>query len=61
MPVSDPLGGPFYAEPTDDALQSAIEQWDHLEDRIDPRALQAHAAKFSEAEFARKMYPLLFG
>ena len=26
----------------------------------DPRALQTYAARFSEAEFARKMRPILF-
>jgi glycosyltransferase involved in cell wall biosynthesis len=59
VPLSDPLGGLFYAEPTDDALQNAIAQWDELEDRIDPRALKAHAAKFSESEFTKKLHPLL--
>ncbi len=61
VPTSDPVGGLLYAEATDDALQDAIEQWDAFESRIDPAALQVHAARFSEDDFARKMRPILFG
>jgi len=61
VPTSDPVGGLLYAQATDDALKEAIEQWDPFESRIDPAALQAHAARFSEDVFARKMRPILFG
>jgi glycosyltransferase involved in cell wall biosynthesis len=50
-------GGILYREATDDALRQAIEQSDSL--AVDPKALQTWAAKFSEAEFAAKMRPLL--
>jgi len=59
VPAADPLGGLFYSEPTDTALENSIEQWDRFEGQIDPVALQAHASKFSESEFARKIRPLL--
>ena len=59
VPVRQPLGGLLYATPDDDTLQRAIEQWDQLESRVQPRALQAHAAQFSEAEFAEKMGAIL--
>jgi glycosyltransferase involved in cell wall biosynthesis len=41
------------------ALQEAIEEWDSMEQYIDPKGLQSWAAKFSEAEFAAKMRPML--
>ena len=37
-----------------------MEQWDEWEPGVDPRALQAFARKFSVAEFARQMKPILF-
>jgi glycosyltransferase involved in cell wall biosynthesis len=52
-------GGVLYSEPTDDCLSSAIEEWDFLERECDPRDLQRWAERFSEAEFAAKMVPLL--
>lgn len=60
VPVSSPLGGLLYDEATDGALEQAIRQWDDCEARLDPRVLQTYAARFSEAEFARKMRPILF-
>jgi glycosyltransferase involved in cell wall biosynthesis len=60
VPASNPLGGLFYAAGTDEALAEAIEHWDSLESQVDPPALQAYAARFSEAEFARKISPILF-
>jgi glycosyltransferase involved in cell wall biosynthesis len=52
------FGGLLYDEP--DGLPGAIERWDKFKDEIDPRALQAYAARFSETEFARQMKPILF-
>jgi glycosyltransferase involved in cell wall biosynthesis len=60
VPLAGPLGGLLYPEPTGDALRDAVERWDRLEQHLDPRALQAYAARFSEAEFVAKMQPLLF-
>jgi glycosyltransferase involved in cell wall biosynthesis len=59
VPFEDPLGGLFYAEPTDDALSEAIERWDGREQELQPAALQAYATRFSEAEFAKKMSAIL--
>ena len=60
VPLRDPTCGTFYREATDEALAQAIEQWDARERDVDPEALQAYAARFSEAEFARKMSAVLF-
>ena len=59
VPVRQPLGGLLYATPDDDSMQRAIEEWDRLEPQVQPCALQAHAAQFSEAQFAKKMGALL--
>ena len=59
VPVRQPLGGLLYRAPDDDELRRAIEQWDQIESQVQPRALQAHAAQFSEAQFAKKMGALL--
>jgi glycosyltransferase involved in cell wall biosynthesis len=61
VPLSEPLGGLLYPDATDEALAQAIQQWDQCEQHLHPPALQAYAARFSEAEFARKMQPLLSG
>ena len=52
-------GGLLYPQQTDDALRTAIEQWDAFEQNIDPKALQTWAAKFSEANFAARMRTML--
>jgi glycosyltransferase involved in cell wall biosynthesis len=59
VPLHQPLGGLLYSAPDDDTLRRAIEQWDQIESRVQPGALQAHAAQFSEAQFAKKMGALL--
>jgi glycosyltransferase involved in cell wall biosynthesis len=61
VPVAQPLGGCLYPEPSDDALDRAIRDWDAREQEIDPQALRAWAAQFSEEAFAAKMRTLLFG
>ena len=52
------FGGLLYDDP--DGLGHAIERWDGLAMDLDPRALQAYAAQFSETEFVRQMTPILF-
>jgi glycosyltransferase involved in cell wall biosynthesis len=59
VPQTAPLGGILYDEATDDALATAIEDWDEMEAAVEPRALQSYAARFSGAEFARKMRSFL--
>jgi glycosyltransferase involved in cell wall biosynthesis len=51
------FGGVFYQEPAD--LDDAIARLDAMEPSIRPSDLQAWAQRFSEAEFARKMAPVL--
>jgi len=53
------FGGVFYDAPTDDAIAAAVYRLEEMEPRIDPSALQAWAARFSETEFARKFRGLL--
>jgi glycosyltransferase involved in cell wall biosynthesis len=52
------FGGLLYPRP--ESLTQAIEQWDELEAGVNPGALQAYAAQFSETEFTRQMNPILF-
>jgi glycosyltransferase involved in cell wall biosynthesis len=52
-------GGVLYVDATDDGLRNAIAQLDSRERDIDAGALQAWAARFSEAEFATKVRPIL--
>jgi glycosyltransferase involved in cell wall biosynthesis len=54
-----PFGGILYPEATDEGLRAAITQLDSREHKIDPSALQAWATRFSEAEFAAKIRPVL--
>jgi glycosyltransferase involved in cell wall biosynthesis len=61
VPVHEPLGGLLYNDATEDGLREAIELWEHREHQVAPEALQAYAARFSAAEFTRKMTPILFG
>jgi glycosyltransferase involved in cell wall biosynthesis len=51
------FGGALYDEP--DGLADALTRFEALEPTIRPADLQAWAQRFSEAEFARKMAPLL--
>jgi glycosyltransferase involved in cell wall biosynthesis len=60
VPRAEPLGGLCYSEPSEDALEQAIRQWDLQERDLDPQALRAYAARFSEAAFVKKMTPVLF-
>jgi glycosyltransferase involved in cell wall biosynthesis len=60
VPVVEPRGGIFFSETSDESLREAMDRWEHGENQVDPQALQAYAAKFSEAEFARKMQAVLF-
>jgi glycosyltransferase involved in cell wall biosynthesis len=52
------FGGLLYDEV--EGLSQAIENWDESEPDLNPRALQAYAARFSPTEFARQMKPILF-
>jgi len=60
LEIVPPEGGILYDQPTDEALERAIAQWDQLEKNVNPQALRTYAARFSETEFARKMAPILF-
>lgn len=60
VPTAQPVGGVLYRDSSDDGLQKAIEYWDMREKEVDPRTLQAYATKFSEAEFLKKIAPILF-
>jgi glycosyltransferase involved in cell wall biosynthesis len=51
------FGGVFYPDPA--GLDDAIARLDSMESAIRPPDLQAWAQRFSEAEFARKMAPVL--
>ena len=61
VPVAEPLGGLLYCNATEDGLSEAVELWERREHQLVREALQAYAARFSAAEFARKMKAILFG
>lgn len=54
-----PFGGVLYPEPAEDAMAAALAEFERMEPRVIPAELQAHAARFSEDEFRRRMRPLL--
>ncbi len=60
VPIDRPVGGVLYAEPTRDLIDEALRRFDRIEAGIRPESLQACAAAYSEAEFARKMRGVLF-
>ena len=53
------FGGVFYKEASDECLEIAIERFEDIEANFRPSALQAHARRFSPAEFASRMAPIL--
>jgi len=55
VPLEDPCGGVFYAEPEDDHLMRAVREFEAIESAVRPQELQKYAQRFSEGEFARKM------
>jgi len=59
VPLTEPLGGLFYQDPSPGSLREAIEVWDRREHEVEPEALQAYAARFSEAQFHAKMRGVL--
>lgn len=52
-------GGTLYAEPTEDCLDRAVEQFDTWEAKVDPVMLRAYAERFSEARFAEEFGALV--
>jgi glycosyltransferase involved in cell wall biosynthesis len=61
VPPAEPMGGLLYDDATEEGLGKAIDLWERRKGQLKPQALQAYAAKFSGAEFRRKMNPILFG
>jgi len=59
VPAAEPLGGVFFSTPDDQALARALDQFTVCEPTIQSSALQAWAARFSRAEFLRKMRGVL--
>lgn len=59
VPAANPQGGVFYDVPDETHLQAAIQAFEAAESRFSPIALRAWAARFSEAEFRRKMSRIL--
>lgn len=54
-----PFGGVFFDEPSEEQLAQALSELEALEPRILPAELQSYSARFSEAEFLRKMSQVL--
>ncbi len=53
-------GGVFYREASEQALSAALREFETVEPDIRAAELQAYAQRFSGAEFARKMVPILY-
>jgi glycosyltransferase involved in cell wall biosynthesis len=51
--------GVLYESASDDRLEAAIERFEYIEAGFRPSVLQAHARRFSPAEFAINMMPIL--
>jgi glycosyltransferase involved in cell wall biosynthesis len=59
VPREQPFGGVFFEEPEEEALGAARLRLEAREAELDPEALKAYAARFSEAEFLRRFQALL--
>ncbi|MGA2037837.1 MAG: glycosyltransferase [Bryobacteraceae bacterium] len=53
------FGGAFYEQASDKCLEAAIERFEAMEAHFRPLVLQAYARRFSPAEFASRMMPML--
>ena len=53
------FGGVFYETESDECLEAAVGRFENIEAHFRPSALQAHARRFSAAEFACQMAPIL--
>ena len=61
VPVVNPCAGVLYGNPGEEELERALVRLDNVLAHIDPKALRAHAQRFSEAEFYRSMKAAIFG
>ena len=59
LETAPPFGRVLYDEPSGESIQHALATFETIEGRIRPARLQEWAQAFSEAEFARKMAPIL--
>ena len=53
------FGGVLYESASDECLEAAVERFEGMEPHFRPSALQAYARRFSPAEFASQMAPIL--
>lgn len=54
-------GGVFFDQPSEESLLDGLQRLDSMERDIRPMELRAWAERFSEAEFARRVSPILLG
>lgn len=59
-PEYNPRAGFFYAEPTEQQLQHAVETFERAEPSLSPKLIRACAGRFSEERFRREMSNVLF-
>lgn len=60
VPNAHPLGGVFYAEPIEEELARAVEQFERIEKNISAQSLQAWTQRFRKENFIRQMRGVLF-
>jgi glycosyltransferase involved in cell wall biosynthesis len=59
LETAPPFGRILYDEPSPEAVERALIDFEAIEQQLRPAALQAWAQRFSEAEFTRKMAAIL--
>jgi len=59
VPTADPVGGVFYAEPIEEELALAVEQFERIEKHISVQSLQAWAQRFGTENFIQQMTTVL--
>jgi glycosyltransferase involved in cell wall biosynthesis len=59
VPPGDELGGVFYEQPCEAALEEAVRRFEKIEASVRPAQLQSWAAHFSEARFRLEMSELI--
>lgn len=59
VPSADPMGGTFYEQPDGTSLLDAIQRFEMCEGMFKPLAIQAHAKRFSSAQFDSRMRAIL--
>jgi glycosyltransferase involved in cell wall biosynthesis len=61
VPLANPVGGVFYSDPTEAALESALLRFERTEPCFRPDSIRAFAARFSTSVFDSEMQRIMAG